>query len=252
MTDLVCKSPETLQGKLLIEVGDDELTCDPKKLTTSTSTTEKYTTQSTRFNDVARVSTTAEPEIIWSLPPSKPPLKIKTKSPQMKQAPISNDDTLIIGIVGGVVAFIAILIIIICIVRLRMSSNTNHGHPYRGPIMQGLHPMPPMGPGSVQMSYKGGPPTAIYAVPPYAQSYATLPHKMSPTTISHQHLANTAQIRPAYSTMGRLSYNYQQQQQLAAALAQQQQSQHSPGQNSQMPGGQGQPYVIYPDDKTYR
>lgn len=154
---------------------------------------------------------------------------------------MSNDDTLIIGIVGGVVAFIAILI---CIVRLRMSSQPA---PYRGPMTMGMPPMP-MGPGSVQMSYKGGPPTAIYAIPPYAtQSYATLPHKMSPTGMSQQQMQqNIAQIRPAYSTMGRLSLNYQQQQQhqqqIAAMAAAGQQSQHG-----------GQPYVLYPpDEKNYR
>lgn len=37
----------------------------------------------------------------------------------------STDDTLIIGIVGGVVAFIAIIVIAICICRLRWSSQMN-------------------------------------------------------------------------------------------------------------------------------
>lgn len=267
VSDLICQWPESLQGKLLVEVGDDELTCDPRKMTTTSSTTTTSTTSTTteqttlgthhpvNYNlneSPARLQTTSEPEIIWSLPPSKPPMKIKTKSPQMKTMPMSNDDTLIIGIVGGVVAFIAILIIIICIVRLRMSSQPS---PYRGPMTMGMPPMPMGGPGSVHMSYKGGPPSAIYAVPPYgSQSYATLPHKMSPTGMSQQQLAqNIAQIRPAYSTMGRLSLNYQQQQQhqqqmaaMAAAGQQQQQQQ-------QQLGGPGQQYVIYPpDDKNYR
>lgn len=261
MSGLICQSPESLQGKVLVEVGDEELTCDPRKMTTTSSTTTASTTTTTEQTTLqtqtvgylnenpARLQTTPEPEIIWSLPPSKPPLKIKTKSPQMKTIPMGNDDTLIIGIVGGVVAFIAILIIIICIVRLRMSST--QPAPYRGPMTLGMPPMP-MGPGSVQMSYKGGPPTAIYAVPPYAtQNYATLPHKMSPTGMSQQQLAqNIAQIRPAYSTMGRLSLNYQQQQQhqqqvaaMAAAAGQQQGNMGLPGQQ----------YVIYPsDEKNYR
>lgn len=37
----------------------------------------------------------------------------------------STDDTLIIGIVGGVVAFIVIIIIVICICRLRWSNQMN-------------------------------------------------------------------------------------------------------------------------------
>jgi hypothetical protein len=155
--------------------------------------------------------TTQEPDIIWSVPITQS-AKIKTKSPQMKQ-PLSNDDTLIIGIVGGVVAFIAILIIIICIVRLRMS----------GPSYPNAHLMQhqmPMGPGSVQLSYKTAP--TIYAVPPYAaQSYATLPHKMSSSS--------QPSLRQNYSTMGRMPPNGQQQ--------------HPQ---------QQQPYYIYQEDKAYR
>lgn len=149
--------------------------------------------------------TTQEPDIIWSVPITQS-AKIKTKLPQVKQ-PMTNDDTLIIGIVGGVVAFIAILIIIICIVRLRMS----------GPSYPNAHLMQmPMGPGSVQLSYKTAP-TQIYAVPPYAaQSYATLPHKMSSSS--------QPSLRQNYSTMGRMPPNALQQ----------------------------QPYYIYQDDKAYR
>lgn len=119
---------------------------------------------------------------------------------------MTNDDTLIIGIVGGVVAFIAILIIIICIVRLRMS----------GPNYPSTHLMPmPIGPGSVQLSYKTAP--TIYAVPPYAaQSYATLPHKVSSSS--------QPSLRQNFSTIGRMPPNSQQQ----------------------------QPYYIYQDDKAYR
>jgi hypothetical protein len=149
--------------------------------------------------------TTQEPDIIWSVPITQS-AKIKTKLPQVKQ-PMTNDDTLIIGIVGGVVAFIAILIIIICIVRLRMS----------GPSYPNAHLMQmPMGPGSVQLSYKTAP--TIYAVPPYAaQSYATLPHKMSSSSQPSLRQQN-------YSTMGRMPPN----------------------------GQQPQPYYIYQDDKAYR
>lgn len=150
----------------------------------------------------------------------------------MKQPIMSNDDTLIIGIVGGVVAFIAILIIIICIVRLRMTSAEYHN----GPVM-GLPPMQ-MGPGSVQVSYKGAPATALYAVPPYAaQNYATLPHKAL-----HHSQQNLTQRQPTYSTMGRMTYFGNGQQQQAQQQQQQQQQQN----------GHHQPYIIYPDEKAYR
>lgn len=228
MGGLRCASPEYLVGRLLIEVGDDELTCDARRITTTTTTSTTTTATPTK-NVIQKQSsrivtryTTTEPEIIWSVPATHPPLKVKTKPPLLKAGTINNDDTLIIGIVGGVVAFIAILIIIICIVRLRMSSNSYRG----GPIQMGMPPMA-MGPGSVQMGYKGGPPPpALYAVPPYAQSYATLPHK----TMSHQQsMSNLSQARTNYSTMGRGPY-YQHQQQAQ----------------------QNQPYVIYSDEKGFR
>lgn len=222
MTDLQCATPEYLAGKLLTEVGDDELTCDARKHTTSPSTTTQAPTKTILQKSSSRIVTrytTTEPEIIWSMPPSQPPLKIKTKPPLVNKASSGNDDTLIIGIVGGVVAFILILIIIICIVRLRMSSNSYRG----GPMPMGMAPMA-MGPGSVQMSYKGAPPTPLYAVPPYAQSYATLPHK---GMAHHQSVTNLSQQRTNYSTMGRGPY-YQSQ------------------------SLNGQPFVIYSDEKGFR
>lgn len=202
-----------MHGRLLIEVGDDELTCNPKKPTTTTAQSVEETAATfppappKPSSRILTRPTTHEPDIIWSVPITQS-AKIKTKMPQVKP-PMSNDDTLIIGIVGGVVAFIAILIIIICIVRLRMS----------GPSYPNAHLMQmPMGPGSVQLSYKTAP--TIYAVPPYAaQSYATLPHKMSSSS--------QPSLRQNFSTMGRMPVNGQQQQ-------------------------QQQPYYIYQDDKAYR
>lgn len=227
MSGLRCATPEYLANRLLTEVGDDELTCDARRFTSTTTTTTQVPTRNVVQKQSSRIVTrytTLEPEIIWSMPATHPPLKIKTKPPLLKAGAMNNDDTLIIGIVGGVVAFIAILIIIICIVRLRMSSNSYRG----GPMPMGM-PQMAMGPGSVQMGmgYKGGPPPpALYAVPPYAQSYATLPHK------SHSHqqsVSNLSQARTNYSTMGRGPYY------------QQQQSQHNQ-----------QPYVIYSDEKGFR
>lgn len=197
----------------MTEVGDDELTCNPRKATTSATTLEETvpTLPPSPPKPSSRIltrPTTAEPDIIWSVPITQS-AKINKKLPQIKQ-PMSNDDTLIIGIVGGVVAFIAILIIIICIVRLRMT----------GPHYPNAHLMPmQMGPGSVQLSYKTAP--TIYAVPPYgAQSYATLPHKMSSSS--------QPSLRQNFSTIGRMPANGQQQSQ------------------------QQQPYYIYQDDKAFR
>ncbi|XP_063906562.1 protein artichoke isoform X2 [Zophobas morio] len=186
MTTIRCSGPDHLVGKLLVEIGDDELTCDPRKITTSTqSTTSSVLTRSTRLHPK-----TTEPEIIWSVPVSEEP---KTTKPVAGQSALNNDDTLIIGIVGGVVAFIAILIIIICIIRLRMTGTQYRG----GPLANGTPVMGPpvVGAGSsCACSVKGAP---VYPVGPgYAAGYAaTLPHKMQ------------APMRPSnYSTMGRVPY----------------------------------------------
>lgn len=168
--------------KLLVEVGDDELTCDPKKMTT-TSSTQPPTSILTK-NTRPQLKTT-EPDIIWSMPTTE---KSKSKSPSTGQSTLNNDDTLIIGIVGGVVAFIAILVIVICIVRLKMSSNQFSGPPTLPPGMVGSG-------SSCACSVKGAP--TVYAVPPYAAGYSsTLPHKMAGQA-----------LRPSnYSTMGRVPY----------------------------------------------
>lgn len=173
-----------LHGRLLIEVGDDELTCNPKhslgataspliEETASTlSPNSNYKSSSPTISREPQSFTTSEPEIIWSIPITHP-AKIKSKVPNVKQ-PLTNDDTLIIGIVGAVVAFILILIIVICIVRLRISN--------------GMVQMPP-GAASVQLSYKTNP--ALYAVQQYAPQYATLPH-MSQASLSAQSFPNTS------------------------------------------------------------
>ncbi|KAJ8956518.1 hypothetical protein NQ318_019237 [Aromia moschata] len=184
MTAVKCAGPEHLVGKLLLDIGDDEMTCDPRKITTTSSTQPSTSifTRGTRLHPK-----TTEPEIIWSMPATE---ASKPKASSTNQSTLNNDDTLIIGIVGGVVAFIAVLVIIICIVRLKMT-NSQYGS---------TAAMPPrvLGPGSsCACSVKGAP--AVYAVPPsYAAGYsATLPHKM----------AQAQSLRPSnYSTMGRVPY----------------------------------------------
>lgn len=260
-----------MAGRKLIEVGDDELTCDARRMTTSSSrppsTSQLQKSSSQLVTRASSSATTEEPLIIWSLEPTQPTImKIKTKAPLMKaQAPIiSNDDTLIIGIVGGVVAFIAILIIIICIIRLRMSNAEYQ----QSAAMMGMPTMQALGAHNAAYSYKngggGGAPTAaLYAVPPYQANYATLPHKAA--SIHHQSTQNLSQRQQqqqaaaaaaqqavaaqqaaavaAYSTMSRMSYfsgaGATPSADGAESISHQQQQQH-------------QPYIIYSDDKAYR
>lgn len=174
MENLLCFTPENLRGRLLIEIGDSELICDEKKTTFKSTAPMKFSepvqTQST-FKP-----SNYEPEIIWQSSPSP---KLKTKLAQIKQSHIGNDDTLIIAIVGGVVIFIVFLILFVCIVRCR-SSVPNY---MRNPI-----PILP------NVGVINGAPssTAIYTVPPYAQSYTTLQHKPQLTQ---------SQMRLNYTTM---------------------------------------------------
>merc|ERR1711981_416524 len=74
----------------------------------------------------------------------------KSRPAQQPKSEPNKMDALIIGIVGGVVAFIAIIIICICIVRLRLTDSQYRGGPLAGPLAlraQGkctcLKPMPP-------------------------------------------------------------------------------------------------------------
>lgn len=147
---LRCANPERLSGVLLMDASDDQLTCGsqtprPVRRTSTSQTTKKITTP---------VTSVSEPDIIWSVEP-RPPARSRgaQTGPQPSTTP-SNDDTLIIGIVGGVVSFIAILIIGICIVRLKSSNNQSHRH---GPAIIG-------GPPSICAcsSVKGQP---VYAYP---------------------------------------------------------------------------------------
>lgn len=253
MSQLKCSRPEHLVGKLLIEVGDDELTCgdaatiSPKSPTTLLPRTQAplLVMQKSTVKQQRPVATTFEPEIIWSLPPTHPPMKIKTKAPLMKQYPLTNDDTLIIGIVGGVVAFIVILIIIFCIVRLRINNNDYVTRHNMAAMRMGGGP----GSGHTAMSYKGGPPPALYAVPPYAQSYATLPSKGMTPAQQQQQLQQLPQIPGGGGGGGS---GGQQQMRTAAAYSTMGRSIPSYYQQSLNGTHQQQPYIIYSDEKSYR
>ncbi|BFF92260.1 protein artichoke [Drosophila madeirensis] len=267
MPDVTCQAPAFLAGRKLIEVGDDELTCDARRMTSSTSrptATVPHLHKSSSQLVTRSSSTTEEPLIIWSLEPTQPPSlkKIKTKAPLMKaQAPIiSNDDTLIIGIVGGVVAFIAILIIIICIIRLRMSNAEYQQNTAMIGIPSGMH----MGAHNAAYNYKNAAAgAALYAVPPYQASYATLPHKAA--SIHHQSTQNLTQRQQQQQQQ----HQQQQQQAAAAAAAYSTMSRMSYFSGAGAAGGgvpgngdgaeslsqhqhQHQPYIIYSDDKAYR
>ncbi|CAG2055020.1 unnamed protein product, partial [Timema podura] len=197
MTGIRCSAPETHAGKLLVEIADDVLTCDSNH---PTSTLAPSSTTSILIRTSSK--STTEPDIIWSMPPSSKDKTPSTKAtgiinkatPTVSATSLNNDDTLIIGIVGGVVAFIAILIIIICIVRLRISNNQYQGGPLANPAALSAPSMIATSNGCTCVK----PP--LYMAQ-YGPTYAaTLPAKMIPPT------SNSPGLRPTYATMGRQPY----------------------------------------------
>ena len=153
-----CAAPEFLVSRLLLSVQENDLTCDGQPSTTTTEVTFSSTQGQSTTDDEA------EPDIIWrpeSTTTRRPGATSKetldltsaAAANQNKSSQLANMDSLIIGIVGGVVAFITIIIIIICIIRLRLADNQYRGGPLAGPLAlraQGkctcLKPMPPMPP----------------------------------------------------------------------------------------------------------
>ncbi|XP_050095009.1 protein artichoke [Anopheles aquasalis] len=271
VSDVRCASPASLSGKLLTEVGDIELVCDNRQkggasstsagTTTAATTTGLRTTPTISFynytSEVQMTKSTTEHDIIWSMSPASTTTgrtkgsKSKIASaavPPLKKIPGANDDTLIIGIVGGVVVFIFLLIICICICRLKMNNDSYHHHQqHRGgpPMAMGIgpggHPA-----GTLQVNYKGGKggqggaasAAALYPTlaPPYAQSYATLPYKPN---------GSPTQPRPNYSTIGRIPYQYQNHSLMSH-------HQQSSGPAGTLTHSSHNPYIVYQDDKAYR
>lgn len=178
----ICRD-DTFEGQDLIDIADEDLTCDARVTTT---TTQKPTTASTK---ILRKPTT-EADIIWTIAPRK---KSTPKPPKLitsaTAAAMNNDDMLIISIVGGVVAFIVILVIVICIIRLRMVNT-----PYRGGPL--AVPYPPSNP--YVYTIKPGQTPSLYMAP----TYATLPHnkmdgKAHP---SHATLRPQSQLQSYYQS----------------------------------------------------
>ncbi len=187
-----CAAPPYLSGRYLLEIADDELTCDVHKQTSTTSSAAS--SMSTSPVTIIKKHTqrvTMEPDIIWSLPPATTPKSHVTLKPQTAMNMVGNDDTLIIGIVGGVVVFIALLVIIICIIRLRMG---NRFDPYQSGAMATM-------PSIVQVHCNNPACPCIKLSPSmyaYNPNYAsTLPSKMASTP------SVSPPLRPTYSTIGR-------------------------------------------------
>lgn len=186
-----CASPEQLAGFLLVEIGDDELSCDTRRRTTAITSSSTTVTTSVPPRLVHRTS--AEPDIIWSVAPSHERPKVAGEpkgAPVVGIATSSNDDNLIIGIVGGVVIFIAILIVVICIVRLKMTSTSYRGGPLANSPAAGATPL-----------WGAAWPGYATTLPPPSLSTATLPHKMQSGPGSVRYLAPPPPPAPYFISM---------------------------------------------------
>lgn len=186
--NVTCDAPSNLKGVVLTILHEIDLTCEGRPTTTTTDpplfTTTRLRPTTTdniiTFDDMTGRPSEEEKEIDGATSPSR------------SNAGLTNMDTVIIGIVGGVVAFVAILIIIICLIRLR-SDSQYRGGPMAGPLAMRQHGnctclKPPPPPGSW-----GGYPGPYPTLPPLPSSRAGTLKMMPPPTTP---------IPPAYGTVG--------------------------------------------------
>ncbi|KAK8393244.1 hypothetical protein O3P69_013333 [Scylla paramamosain] len=186
--NVTCDAPASLNGTILTSSSEADLTCEGRPTTTTTdpplfTTTRRRPTTTDNiitFDDMTHRTNTGKDK------------SEDLKSPSRASAGL-NMDTVIIGIVGGVVAFVAILIIIICLIRLR-SDSQYRGGPMAGPLAMRNHGnctclKPPQPPGS-WAGYPG--PYAATLPPPPSSRAGTLKMLPPPAT----------PIPSAYGTVG--------------------------------------------------
>ncbi|KAK7083871.1 hypothetical protein SK128_014826 [Halocaridina rubra] len=184
--NVTCKAPENLAGVILTTLNEEDLTCEGRPTTT--------TTDPPLFSTTQRRLVTTDNIITFDDMTGRPRDRYDHDGVNLTRnsSGLTNMDTVIIGIVGGVVAFVALLIIIICLIRLR-SDAQYRGGPLAGHLamrQQGnctcLKPPPPPG------SWAGYPGPYPTLPPPSSSRAGTLKMLPPPTT----------PIPPAYGTVG--------------------------------------------------
>ena len=134
ISNLSCTAPSHLRGYQLSEINYEDLTCSSTsngngnginiKVTTS-SPIHRHTTTTTLSSLHHRIT----PDIIFEVPSSKKPFSpglkgIFGRTTNDRRQNLTKFDTVVIGIVVGVSAFVVILILIVCIFRLRSNSSS--------------------------------------------------------------------------------------------------------------------------------
>uniref|UniRef100_A0A6A7FTQ7 Chaoptin-like n=3 Tax=Hirondellea gigas TaxID=1518452 RepID=A0A6A7FTQ7_9CRUS len=129
--NVTCAAPPELHGRFIRELVENELTCEGIPTTT--------TTDPPLFTTTHRSVTTDNIITIEDVSSPSPAAKSPTK------AGILNDmDILIIGIVGGVISFVALIILIACLVKyICDSSKKKHQHIAGVPCTCLKPPLPP-------------------------------------------------------------------------------------------------------------
>ena len=205
-----CSGPSALLGYRLVDIAEEDLGCDGLghgEVLVPPSDDEAISKDTIDVVVAARPSRPftppshpreREPEIIWyneNEPPSnrnvdkdvRQFVQEKQIPGQTKNAPqnaavagLNNMDALIIGIVGGVVAFVAILIIIICLVRLKSTGTAYRGGPLASGVPMRHDKCTCLGPGGTGHHHMlchclpGYPGHALHA-PPSLQSALSIP-----------------------------------------------------------------------------
>ncbi|RWS27011.1 chaoptin-like protein [Leptotrombidium deliense] len=128
--NLTCLSPSHLYGHKLMDIELNELTCGEH--TTKSTTVTSTPTTSTRRTSVAK-DLFSKPDIILMASTRKPLTRGLNRNVD-RRTTLTKVDTMIIGIVAGVIAFVCILILIICVVRLRSDSTSTNDSAYTHPL----------------------------------------------------------------------------------------------------------------------
>ncbi|XP_054720737.1 protein artichoke-like [Uloborus diversus] len=135
LLDVTCHEPATLKGKRIKDIKLSMLVCDSSTSTKVSATMEEMSTF--QMPAMEREITTQRdlPFIIFEPPVTKKPsVPLSSIPATSNRSTLTKVDTMIIGIVAGVVAFVCILIIIICIIRLRRAHPLYTAGPLAGPL----------------------------------------------------------------------------------------------------------------------
>ncbi|GFS28512.1 chaoptin [Trichonephila inaurata madagascariensis] len=135
LSNLMCMEPSRLQNRKIKDLKLEELVCEEFSSVRSTDSTPEMSTFTTTTTAKETTVNDEHPFIIFEQPVTKKPSVPSSYIPASDtRSTLTKVDTMIIGIVAGVVAFVCILIIIICIIRLRRAHPLYTAGPLAGPL----------------------------------------------------------------------------------------------------------------------